>query len=189
MKTPFWKKELSFSRTPKAPKPERAPKSSTPFWKKELGRKKAAAPDEIAVDAPTETLPAVAGAPFWKKQLSFSKPSLSRPSGKGGHNAKKLVGLKIGSSQIAAARVSNNGVAEVQQLAREALAPGVVVGGELRDPEALGEALKGFFARNKLPKKGVRLGIASNRIGVRIFDIVGVTEEKQLANAIHFRVD
>ncbi len=187
VKTPFWKKELSFSRTPKAPKPERAPKSSTPFWKKELGRKKAAAPDEIAVDAPTETLPAVAGAPFWKKQLSFSKPSLSRPSGKGGHNAKKLVGLKIGSSQIAAARVSNNGVAEVQQLAREALAPGVVVGGELRDPEALGEALKGFFARNKLPKKGVRLGIASNRIGVRIFDIVGVTEEKQLANAIHFR--
>jgi type IV pilus assembly protein PilM len=105
----------------------------------------------------------------------------------GGHPVKKLVGLKIGSSQLAAARVSNNGVAEVQQLAREVLAPGIVVGGELRDPEALGDALKGFFARNKLPKKGVRLGIASNRIGVRIFDIVGVTEDKQLANAIHFR--
>jgi len=64
---------------------------------------------------------------------------------------------------------------------------GIVVGGELRDPDALAEALKVFFARNKLPKKGVRLGIANNRIGVRIFDIVGVDEDKQLANAIHFR--
>ena len=64
---------------------------------------------------------------------------------------------------------------------------GIVVGGELRDPDALADALKVFFAKNKLPKKGVRLGIANNRIGVRIFDIVGVDEDKQLANAIHFR--
>jgi type IV pilus assembly protein PilM len=114
------------------------------------------------------------------------RPKRSRRAARG-HAVKKLVGLKIGSSQIAAARVANNGSVEVQQLVREALAPGIVVGGELRDPKALGEALKAFFARNKLPRKGVRLGIASNRIGVRIFDIVGVTEEKQLANAIHFR--
>ena len=59
--------------------------------------------------------------------------------------------------------------------------------GELRDPEALGAALKVFFAKHKLPKKGVRLGIASNRIGVRILEIVGVEEEKQLANAVQFR--
>jgi type IV pilus assembly protein PilM len=64
---------------------------------------------------------------------------------------------------------------------------GIVVGGELRDPDALSEALKAFFAKNKLPRKGVRLGIANNRIGVRVIDIAGVDEEKQLANAIHFR--
>ena len=64
---------------------------------------------------------------------------------------------------------------------------GIVVGGELRDPDALAEALKAFFAKNKLPRKGVRLGIANNRIGVRVFDIAGIDEEKQLANAIHFR--
>src|SRR5206468_2261431 len=57
----------------------------------------------------------------------------------------------------------------------------------LRDPDALAEALKAFFTRHKLPRKGVRLGIASNRIGVRIFDIIGVEEEKQLANAVQFR--
>jgi type IV pilus assembly protein PilM len=78
-------------------------------------------------------------------------------------------------------------VAELEQVARQPLPMGIVVGGELRDPDALAEALKAFFAKNKLPKKGVRLGIANNRIGVRIFDIVGVDEDKQLANAIHFR--
>jgi type IV pilus assembly protein PilM len=97
------------------------------------------------------------------------------------------VGLKIGASQLAAARVVNNGSAELQQLAREPLAPGIVVGGELRDPEALAVALKGFFAKHKLPTKGVRLGIANNRIGVRTFDIAGISDPKQLDNAIRFR--
>jgi type IV pilus assembly protein PilM len=88
---------------------------------------------------------------------------------------------------VAAARVSNNGVAELLQLAREPLEPGVVVGGELRDPDALAGALKALFKRHKLPKKGVRLGIANNRIGVRTFDIAGIDDPKQLANAIRFR--
>src|SRR6202008_2377553 len=105
---------------------------------------------------------------------------------KTGHAAKKMVGLKIGASQLAAARISNNGVAELQKLGRDSLAGGIVVRG-LRDREALGAALKAFFPRHKLPKKGVRLGIASNRIGVRIIEIVGVEEEKQLANAVQFR--
>ncbi|HEY8316949.1 MAG TPA: type IV pilus assembly protein PilM [Gaiellaceae bacterium] len=193
VKTPFWKKELSVSRKPKAAKvpkgekPARAPKEKgTPFWKKELGRKSKAP----VADAATEQLP-VARQPLHKRQLSLPALSLpklpSRGSAKGAHSAKKLVGLKIGASQLAAARISNNGVAELQQTAREPLAAGVVVAGELRDPEALGAALKVFFAKHKLPKKGVRLGIASNRIGVRILEIVGVEEEKQLANAVQFR--
>ena len=192
-KTPFWKKDLSVSRKPKAEKaekPARAPKEKgAPFWKKELslGRK----PKTAVAEAATEQLPAAAKTPLHKRQLSLPKRSLlkmpSRGGGKGGHSVKRLVGLKIGSSQLAAARISNNGVAELQQIVREPLAAGVVVAGELRDPEALGAALKVFFARHKLPKKGVRLGIASNRIGVRILEIVGVEEEKQLANAVQFR--
>ena len=102
---------------------------------------------------------------------------------------KDLVGLKIGASQIAAARVSNNGVAEVVQVAREGIDPGIVVGGELRDPEALADALKEFFRSNKLPKKGIRLGIANNRIGVRTFEITGIEDPKQLTNAIRFRAE
>ena len=57
----------------------------------------------------------------------------------------------------------------------------------MRDPDALAEALKKFFSANNLPKKGVRLGIANNRIGVRTFEIAGIDDEKQLTNAIRFR--
>jgi type IV pilus assembly protein PilM len=194
-KVPFWKKDVSLSRKPKAakqPKPKREkkekPAGGAPFWKKELslGRKRA------AVDPEAYELPKAKSAPFWKRELAFSAPKLRAPAlgkkaGGGSRKAQRLVGLKIGASQIAAARVSNNGVAELQQLARDPLAPDVVVAGEVRDPEALAAALKLFFARHKLPKKGVRLGIASNRIGVRIIDIVGVDAEKQLANAVQFR--
>jgi type IV pilus assembly protein PilM len=188
-KTPFWKKELTLSRGTKTPKPAREPKvKGAPFWKKELSLgRKSSAPKPAATEAATEQLPAAKAAPFWKRNLSMSKPKLPSGRAKGGHKVKRLVGLKIGASQLAAARISNNGVAELQQIAREPLANGVVVGGELRDPEALGAALKIFFARHKLPRKNVRLGIASNRIGVRIIDIVGVEEEKQLANAVQFR--
>jgi type IV pilus assembly protein PilM len=160
----------------------------------ELGRKRPAPVDASVAAAAVTT--GSSAAPFWKRGLSISKPKLPKAGGRAGGKrsskgsrgaSKKLVGLKIGASQLVAARVSNNGVAELEQLARQALPMGIVVGGELREPDALADALKVFFARNKLPKKGVRLGIANNRIGVRIFDIVGVEEEKLLANAIHFR--
>src|SRR5205814_2577007 len=72
-------------------------------------------------------------------------------------------------------------------VARDPLQPGVVVGGELRDPEALAQALKAFFRKHKLPRRGIRLGIANNRIGVRTLDVVGISDPKQLANAIRFR--
>ncbi|HLG08042.1 MAG TPA: type IV pilus assembly protein PilM [Gaiellaceae bacterium] len=102
---------------------------------------------------------------------------------------KKLVGLKIGASQIAAAHIVNNGAPELVEVFRQPLEPGLVVSGEIRDPDALGEALKRFFERHKLPKRGVRLGLANNRIGVRVFEIEGVADPQQLENAIRFRAE
>jgi type IV pilus assembly protein PilM len=147
-----------------------------PFWKKDIslgGKKREKSPK--AERAPKEKAP---------KERKPKHPKIKAPRG-GGKG--RIVGLKIGASQLAAARVANNGSAELQQVARERLTPGIVVGGELRDPEALSEALKDFFTKHKLPKRGVRLGIANNRIGVRTFEIAGITDEKQLANAIRFR--
>ena len=182
---PFWKREISFGgkakgeRKPKQPKQKRA-KAEKPKQEKQ------------------EKLP------FYKRELSFGgkspdktvavadeKPSRAKSKqakvGQARKRQKRLVGLKLGGSQVAAARVINNGVPELVQLAREELEPGIIVGGELRDPDALGESLKDFFKKNKLPRQGIRLGIANNRIGVRIFDISGIEDARQLENAIRFR--
>jgi type IV pilus assembly protein PilM len=169
------------------------PKASV--WKRDLGTPKASKQKEPKAEKPKkpkkEKAPKAERTPKQKTRLRDVKISLPKPASKahssGGHAVKRLVGLKIGASQLAAARVSNNGAAELVQLARQPLEQGVVVGGEVRDPEALALALKQFFAKNKLPRKNVRLGIASNRIGVRVFDLVGIDDEKQLENAIRFR--
>ena len=101
--------------------------------------------------------------------------------------AKKVVGLKLGASRLNAACVAVNGSAEVVQLAAAPLPPGLITAGEVRDVEGLGEALKGFFRKHKLPKRSVRIGLANNRIGVRTIEVAGIEDPKQLANAVRFR--
>jgi type IV pilus assembly protein PilM len=181
---PFWKKEIGGKKKDKAPKkkaeavaaaavPATEPGKTVPFWKKEIGGKK------------KDKVPKAERLPKQPKEKKQKQPKVK--AARGSRGAKRITGLKIGASQLAAARVANNGSAELLQVARTPLEPGIVVGGELRDPDALAEALKDFFAKNNLPKKGVRLGIANNRIGVRTFDIAGIGDEKQLTNAIRFR--
>jgi type IV pilus assembly protein PilM len=99
----------------------------------------------------------------------------------------EVVGLKIGASQLAASRVANNGSARLLQLARGPLPSGIVVSGEVRDIPALAAALSEFFRAHKLPRRDVRLGVATNRIGVRSFELAGIEDEHQLENAIRFR--
>lgn len=160
-----------------------------PFWKKEIGGKKGdkkpKEKKERKPKASKEERAAKTKEPKQPKERKQKAPKVKAVRGVKG--AKGITGLKIGASQLAAARVSNNGSAELLQVAREPLAAGIVVGGELRDPEALAEALKEFFAKNGLPKRGVRLGLANNRIGVRTFEISGITDPKQLGNAVRFR--
>jgi type IV pilus assembly protein PilM len=100
---------------------------------------------------------------------------------------KQTVGLKIGASSLAAACVELNGSARLVQIAREPIPRGIVLGGEVKDVEALAEALKFFFKRHKLPKRNVRVGIANNRIGVRTIELTGIDDAKQVANAVRFR--
>jgi type IV pilus assembly protein PilM len=125
---------------------------------------------------------------FLKKDLSFrrGKGTAKRRPGPLGRT-KQVVGLKVGASQIAAAVVANNGDARLVDAARDELAPGVVGGGEVREPEALAQALDAFFRHHNLPRKNIRLGVGSNRIGVRIFERPAVEDPQQLANAIRFR--
>ena len=136
--------------------------------------------DHVAEDEPRR---------FGRRRATEPKQARERrTSEKKERRAKKLVGLKIGASQIAAAQVMNNGAPELVEAFREPLEPGLVVSGEIRDPDSLGDALKRFFELHKLPKR-VRLGVSNNRIGVRIFEIGGVADEQQLENAIRFRAE
>jgi type IV pilus assembly protein PilM len=143
---------------PKAEKPAKEPRTSR-FSRK----KRDSAPKEQPERTPRALKPKTAG------------------------RTKKLVGLKVGASQIAAARIVNNGSPQLVQVAREELDAGIVVGGELRETEELASVLKRFFRQHKLPRQNVRLGISNNRIGVRAFEIAGIHDEKQLANAIKYR--
>jgi type IV pilus assembly protein PilM len=145
--------------------------SEKPFWKKEISLKRK---------------PKAQKQPKLAKQAKQPKQSKRKGAKDSGH-VQKFVGLKIGASQLAAASVANNGSAELLQVARQDLEAGIVVGGELRDPERLSVALREFFAKNDLPRRNVRLGVANNRIGVRTFEIIGVDDPSQLDNAVRFR--
>lgn len=137
--------------------------------------------------------------PGKKAQAGAKKPALAPRSAAGMSAARKqaarrrgrrevqLVGLKIGSSQLSAAVVANNGGPKLTRLVREPLADGIVAGGEVRDGHALAAALDAFFTTHKLPRQNVRIGLASTRVGVRAFEISGIDDEQQLANAIVFR--
>jgi type IV pilus assembly protein PilM len=114
-----------------------------------------------------------------------SKTKAKAPS----HGPAEYVGLEVGSSQIAAAHITNNGTKKLLKLHREPLPSGIMGGGEVRDPVALGAALASFFEKYDLPKKNVRIGLANTRVGVRLIEIAGVDDEAQLANAIGFRAN
>jgi type IV pilus assembly protein PilM len=122
-----------------------------------------------------------------KKPGTRSFPESGSNKSRARKKKSELVGLKIGATQLAASRVANNGSPHVLQLAREDLKSGIVMAGEVRSVPALTSALDAFFAKHKLPRRGVRLGVATNRIGVRAFEIAGVEDDRQLANAVRFR--
>ena len=187
----FLKKELSLPRPrPKQAAPEGEAK--TPFWKKEvrLGRGgRTPTPEPVRAPEPEAAQPSEQPTqvmqPAKAEKPAKEERQPKAPRVKGARNS--IVGLKIGASQIAAACVANGDTAELLQVAREPLEPGLVVGGELQDTGALAEALKSFFRKHNLPRKAVRLGLANNRIGVRVFELDGIDDPKQLANAVRFR--
>jgi type IV pilus assembly protein PilM len=184
----FLKKDISFKRKP-ASKAEAAapPAESSPERK---------APEATTTpEAKVETAPEKAKAP--KAEKPKRKPSLKLPkpsrkqrgssSAQSGSRHKQIVGLKIGSSQLAAAVVVNNGRPKLVKAARHTLPDGLVAGGEVRDPEALAAEIASFFRTADLPRKNVRLGVGNSRTGVRVFERPTVDDPRQLANAIRFR--
>jgi type IV pilus assembly protein PilM len=132
-----------------------------------------------------------------KKELSFSdlipklpgrKPKpVSAASTKRRPMPPEIVGLKIDAGGLTAAHVVNEGSKKLLRVAQSPLPLGVVGGGEVRDPAGLATALDQFFSTTGLPRRGIRLGLANTRIGVRQIEVSGVSDLQQLENAIAFR--
>ena len=108
------KKEISFRRKPKEPKAAKEPKAKTPKAPKEPKAKKPKAEGsglkkEISFSfkrKPKAEQPAEAAAPKPKKERAKRVRGERSTAAK---RTKRLVGLKIGASQLAAARIVNNG--------------------------------------------------------------------------------
>jgi type IV pilus assembly protein PilM len=97
-----------------------------------------------------------------------------------------IVGLDIETGSIAATEVRANGSRAVSRTAIAPLQAGVVNEGEVLDAEALSRSLRGLFSQNKLGKD-VRLGIANQRVVVRIMQLPLIEDDKEIDTAVRFR--
>jgi len=97
-----------------------------------------------------------------------------------------IAGLDIEAGSIAAAELHVNGSAQVTATAIESLPPGVFGEGEVADADALADALKSLFSKNKLSKR-VRLGIGNQRVVVRTMRLPAIEDPKELDAAVRFQ--
>lgn len=97
-----------------------------------------------------------------------------------------VVGLDVEAGSAAAVEVTANGHTAVTKFGTVGLPSGVFRDGEVSDPDALGEALKELFARNKL-SRNVRLGLASQRVAVRTLQLPAIEDQKELGTAVEFQ--
>ena len=99
-----------------------------------------------------------------------------------------LVGLDIGTSAIRAAQVkTGRGGGAVTAFGQVPLPPDVVVDGEIRDGEAVAEAIAQLWKRAKFRSKRVVIGIANQRVVVRQIDLPYL-DEKELRDSLRFQV-
>jgi len=96
-----------------------------------------------------------------------------------------VVGLDIEPGYVAAVQAAPGSVS-VENAAVAPLASGIVKDGEVVDVESLSEVLKALFHEHKLSKR-VRLGVANQRIVMRVIDLPPLSDEKEIASAIRFQ--
>jgi type IV pilus assembly protein PilM len=100
--------------------------------------------------------------------------------------SKAVVGLDFEAGSIAATEVHENGGRRVSAAGVHQLPSGVVREGEVTDSDALVDALKEMFSANKLAKE-VRLGIANQRVVVRMVRFPAIEKREELETAIRFQ--
>src|SRR3954454_2323521 len=100
--------------------------------------------------------------------------------------SKTLVGLDIDATGIVAASVAVNGRLRVEQAAMAPLEPGIIRDGEVADVDGLSQALRALYRENKGLDKRVRVGLANQKIVVRVVDLPYLEDPKEIDAAVRF---
>jgi type IV pilus assembly protein PilM len=99
---------------------------------------------------------------------------------------KTLVGLDIDATGIVAASVAVNGRVRVENAGVMALEPGIIRDGEVADVDGLAEALRALYRTNKGLDKRVRVGLANQKIVVRVIELPYLEDAKEIDAAVRF---
>jgi type IV pilus assembly protein PilM len=99
---------------------------------------------------------------------------------------RSTVGLDIEPGFLAAAEFSGNGKPELVRAATESLGPGLFHEGEVVDVDGLADRVKAFFKEHDLPKR-IRLGVASQKIALRVLELPAIDNDQELEAAIRFQ--
>src|SRR3954466_10437815 len=102
-------------------------------------------------------------------------------------HAKPIVGLDIDPSAVTAAQVHVNGRLTITRAAMAPLEPGIVRDGEVTDVDGLSAALRALHKEQRGLHKRDRVGLASQKIVVRVMELPPLADAKELAAAVHFQ--
>ena len=97
-----------------------------------------------------------------------------------------MVGLDIEPGFLAAAEFSSGTAPALVRAATETLGPGLFHEGEVVDVEGLADRVRAFFREHDLPKR-IRLGVASQKIALRVLELPVINNEQELEAAVRFQ--
>jgi type IV pilus assembly protein PilM len=115
-----------------------------------------------------------------------SLPAIRRGPSTNRRAGRPLTGLDIEPGQIVAAQVRVAGGIQIEKAAGMPLPPGVMRDGEVADVETLSASLAQLFEVSGLDNR-VRIGVANQRIVVRMLELPPIADPKELATAVRFQ--
>jgi type IV pilus assembly protein PilM len=93
--------------------------------------------------------------------------------------ARTVVGLDIGTTAVRAAELSvRRGQVVLERLGQAGLPDGAVTDGEVLDPTAVAAAIKGLWRRARIGSRQVTIGVANQRVVVRLVDLPWMQPEE-----------
>ena len=101
--------------------------------------------------------------------------------------ARTRIGVDVGSTAVRVAEVAAGDIPVVVRAAQVPLPPGVVEAGEVRQPEAVAEALRELWSMSGVTSKQVYLGVGNQRVVVREVALPWLPE-KELRDTLGFQV-